>query len=327
MDTDLIREALTLQAERAPDSREVYRTLRLRVAEQDRRRRRTRIALVAVGAATAVAVAPFVSSVHWHRDTTTVAPAAGGGGGDVSTTELPRDFPLLFRPTWLPAGLHEASAQTKFDKSFASRTYVSGNANPADPRAGTLTVSIDSDEPLGDFGALSLPLRPEDVTTGQLESPRSAWLNWTPVSGVEVDILATNLVLTDADLEHIAGALVADDTRRNLPLRVNWWPDGATPNGATVPVVASRSATTVSADGLEVTLAPGAFDATGESLTVGTTPARLHRLDDGVLVLELAHGKGQLLRLTANKPPNPARPRITEVDLIRVAQSLQIERR
>jgi hypothetical protein len=327
MDTELIREALTLQAERAPDTREVYRTLRLCVAEQDRRRRRARIALIAVGTATAVAAAPLLATVQWHRASPAVGPASGGSG-QLSTSELPRDVPLQFRPTWLPPGLHEAATQATFDNTSAVRTYVRGDVDPEAGGADTLTITVTVDAEVGPpgYGVLAQPVLPEDTSVGSFQDPPSHWLSWTPVSGVRVDVLATNLQVTDAQLERIVANLVPDDTRRTIPLRIGWLPEEATPTGALVPAAGSRSRTTVTADGLEVTVAAATPARTGEPVTLdGGRQGRLRRAGGGVLVLEAPLTGNRVLRLTANRKPSASRPPITEVDLLRIAQSVQLD--
>jgi hypothetical protein len=321
MDTDLIRDALTLQASRAPDAGAVLHTIRRRSAELDRRRRRTRMALAAAGTTVAVTTAPVLISMEWREQT--VQPAAGV---DITTADLPRDFPLLYRPTWLPSGLREATSQTRFDRTSVVRRYTHAPTDPDDDAAGSLTMTVTIDKHLAGRGApgIAEPVLERNTASGLLADPPSRWLTWTPEPGIRIDLLAVNLPTADELLlKRVASSIVIDEGRRAVPLHVGWWPGGVTPTGATVSAPGLPPRATIAAGALEVSVLragePGPVG-TATSVAVGGRAATLVAARDrSLLTLDLPVGAGLLLRVTARHAP------LTVAELTRVAESTEVD--
>jgi hypothetical protein len=351
---DLIRDAQRGMAERAIHPDRVRAALPARAARVARRRRYGALGGVATAAAVVLAVAVPAIALRGGSPVVAMPPAAPSSA---SAGRLPaiEPVPLVYRPTWLPAGLTERIRRAPLG-SAASEEY----AGPA--RLWT-AQSVGTD---GDGGANGLQLHvrgalnaedppandgvPVDVG-GQPgfyhPSPhdQKSYLEWRIDAGTVAMLDEHRLSLSRDDMLRVARSVRPDPGTLRVPLHIGWLPSGMTPRYAElsgdspaayycmVSAEESLPAGPTGATGkegkqgprqLSVAIAPTTTAPEGgEALTVDGYPARLvARTEFRQLFLVVDLGTRGLLTVVANWPdPRP----LTRDDLVRIAENVTVE--
>ncbi|HEX8631106.1 MAG TPA: hypothetical protein VF755_23355 [Catenuloplanes sp.] len=360
---DLIRAAQQHQADRAVHPGRIQGALPARSARAVRHRRYGRLATTAAAVAVAAAVTVPVLALRVSSDTATSLPAAPTAAASTApdapqTTGLSGDvgpIPLLYRPTWLPAGYTERIRRLPLgsdrDKDVAAvqRFWTAGSVG-TDGNGGAAGLSLDvrrateaTDPSTEDGEQVDVNGRPGVY----LGVDGKSYLRWRPDHDTVLSVAAHRPGLSRSDLLRVARSVRPDPATMVLPLRLGWLPDGLpsghaevsgdapnvwfgqisaqglSPNAARDGKTAKLGGRSISVAAGPSTIAPGG----GQRLTVAGRPARLVERDAGsgsttmrYLVVELAGGR--LLTVTGSWPPVDP---LTTADLVRVAENTRLD--
>jgi len=325
MNTDLIREALERQADRAPDAQKVRRALAVRTAQHARLRRRRQFAAIA----TAAAVIPVVLGLARH-----LAPGRADPAGQIVVVP-PRTIPLYYRPTWLPSGVREATDAMPIDPSrpyqSTSHSYTRGQGNPryADVPLMKLSVFVGEDRVLGrkEAGVTPEPITVNGVPGTYQKGSFGQFLTWQPNSVTTV-FLEENLGLDKTTLQRIARSVAPDPGSRTIPFTVGWWPRHLSEGRLEVSAPGRPGMATIDAGTIQVTveqeadphLPPG-----GQPLTVNGHPAQwIPDSGNRLTYLIVALKQQRVLTVAVNNGMSQG-PDIGQADSVRIAQSVVID--
>jgi hypothetical protein len=368
---DLVRDTQERFANQAVHPERIRVALPDRAASKRRRRRRYGAAGI-VAAAFAVTAAVTVPALALG--------GGGGGGGALSATGAgqqqaagPRStsqvatvpgaaaIALRYQPTWLPAGLRERvrnmSVPGTNKDSTLLRTWtahsVGSNGDGTSVRLDlTVRRPADATDPQANTGVRVDINGSTGYYHGAPQGETKSYVEWRAGADAVVSISQVGLHLSEADMLKVARSVKPDPAQMQLPLRLEWLPDGMSLSSAEIggdsatswyaslwtqaaapaslaPKEAKQGPRSLSvalrptaSAGYVPQKAPGTPTTGGEQLTVGGHPAQLIPRTDlpgtNMWYLVVHLDNGQLLTVIAEWPDSDP---LTKADLVKVAEN------
>jgi hypothetical protein len=237
---NLVRQALELQASRAPDPERILAALPTRIAQ----RRHARLARVGVAfaAAGAVAAALTVPTVvlYDRSHSATPRPGASQTAATSQSTSPAAEIPtatLEYRPTWLPAEFIGFSRDANINRGSAEDSGTSLTWRVPNPNgigtSRTLQMTVFTTKNpgryLGTGTSVTVSGHPGWYAVTSAGSNSNPSLTWQVDTDTVIVIKADGSVLGKQDLIKIAESVRPNPTTLASPLRVGWLPTGLRP--------------------------------------------------------------------------------------------------
>jgi len=237
---NLVRQALELQASRAPDPERILAALSTRVTQRRRARvARAVVTFAAVGAAAAALAVPTVV-LHDRSRSATPRPGASPTSATSPSTSAMAEIPtvtLKYRPTWIPtefiAMIRDADINRgDAEDSSTLLTWRVPNANGTGTSR-TLEMKIFTTKNpgryLGTGTSVTISGHPGWYGVNPAGSSTGPSLTWQVDTDTVIMIMVGDSLLSSQDLTKIAESVRPDPTTLTTPLRAGWLPTGLLP--------------------------------------------------------------------------------------------------